>query len=1315
MVVTDGLAETVSLPNPSGGGGSSNSNPTSRLLMGGRVWDISCPFSDASSFPPFLEDWDNDGEDLPAAVAAPLLYERLFWASATPSDAELNIGIVPPYLPSYEVASRKKKSKRESLGGRRNSTSEAIVPVNSMFSSAIELFTNIIRGTATTDVSSNYFADASSSSRQSNNLGKQWTNPNYKLVKRPSAVFYSATATSNRNRLAMESYRGGVSRSVQSTTGRKSLSSSSTPSARGPKASSAANGPTKPSNRTITLRSGIPSWSTNPAVAPLRDLAVHHLDSSHDAPPRRLLALNRGGVHVFERESVLQKLGSVLRRRRRQNDDGDELRAFFDAYGYREGCVMALTLAVSTSGNSLLAKRAVRAALAHASRPKLLALTDHRGRSNGSVNGTHHQHQGSVSTPTAARTSTPNSSNREKMMFSPGNSVFSSSSSSIHSSTVSLHGQEYEFVPSCIHDGLVTLTSRLLRPVWFKPAVVVTPSRVRTVRRPARVELLLDEATLDRVRRPLLSLQRLLRDVFDPAVSVVPGVLADGDVDMMDVETLDPSRWRQHQPRTDRRPTVAQVEVRARLLEERSLHNLYRLVSRTVQSLSLLNLLSRAHRSPSLPEVEWGLLHGLTFERLVTSPAAQERVRSLLSSLVSSAPNDDTSFNSSGHDAEADRTASALESQAYLYFSAGDRLTFQGFRAVRSAHASPEGSARRIEFGNRAALLLRKAARHWKSPNLVCGRTGFQNDDDGSLPASSSSPVLKASNALMSIDHVGGVVDVCLVCASNFGGSVKGTSAENDPAESPLRMDTTSGALPWETGLYHDGSSGSKAVSAPPSSSRTVSPNVATPTRQSQQSPQSIVLSGVDVTAADARVSCYAILTHHLGQLHRSESEQRRGLVDVMMSVSTNSEDELFHNALYSYLLKENHVETLLRVQSRRLEKWLKEERKDLHLLWRYYVIHARHRTAAEVMYQRATTTAAVSIDERVECLARAVNSLKAAANDESRSDRQVTDDSTTEALRTAEELLEVASLQKRVLSAVSDRRADVNVDDLTNRLLTVSDLYNDYTAPLSLYELCLSIIKSCNSNEPTAIQTLWRSVLSRDVCSRTNDARTQTVLRRLRAGTPLADAEDGDEGGTFESGEWIPKVKGAVVIIGKDLYDGEGGNNCAFPLNFIVYELEELYEAYELVSGSAKGQEAAHNSNPDPWPIRCFEEIGVPYSSILEAYTERLSTAMQYGCDPSKRIRCLSSISDVLVRWVATATNRGVGRTGSSLDLPSPFVGNDGNDSANQLASALSSGLSSQIDMWKGSLESLVGDHLGKTERVLARFSDVESALDMF
>ena len=83
----------------------------------------------------------------------------------------------------------------------------------------------------------------------------------------------------------------------------------------------------------------------------------------------------------------------------------------------------------------------------------------------------------------------------------------------------------------------------------------------------------------------------------------------------------------QHNTRKD-------LDAKARLTEERNIHFLYRLVSRTVQLLTLMSHLRRAQATSDLPEVEWGLIHGLTYCHLVTTRSGQDRIETLLTSLV---------------------------------------------------------------------------------------------------------------------------------------------------------------------------------------------------------------------------------------------------------------------------------------------------------------------------------------------------------------------------------------------------------------------------------------------------------------------------------------------------------------------------------------------------------------------------------------------------------------------------------------------------------------------------------------------------------
>ena len=111
---------------------------------------------------------------------------------------------------------------------------------------------------------------------------------------------------------------------------------------------------------------------------------------------------------------------------------------FFISYGFAEGCAMCLSLAVgcgpaggSGGYNEELRNRARRAALSRGRVPKLLMKeapqTDAAGARDMSTSDTN-------------------------TLIPPG----------------------YEFHPSSLCDGLTALVSRLLRPVWFKPAVVVT-------------------------------------------------------------------------------------------------------------------------------------------------------------------------------------------------------------------------------------------------------------------------------------------------------------------------------------------------------------------------------------------------------------------------------------------------------------------------------------------------------------------------------------------------------------------------------------------------------------------------------------------------------------------------------------------------------------------------------------------------------------------------------------------------------------------------------------------------------------------------
>jgi len=334
--------------------------------------------------------------------------------------------------------------------------------------------------------------------------------------------------------------------------------------------------------------SALPAATLNPAPAPLSEMAMQHLaiNSKNDG----ILALNSGGIHYFTQSSPINKLQVLLASSNASNIGRDEkVKLFFKSYGYSESCAMCLSIAVSAESNNIVARKAVQAALSYALKPVLV-------RSLQATNGV------------------------------------STSSEIIGMQSNQLAGFEgYTFTPSCLCNGLVSFVSRLLRPVWCKPAVVVTEGRTIPPRRkggiaeqlPARVELLLDQRTLEEVRRPLAALQNLMKEVFGPAVKNIPGSHA-GDSEMMDMTAgqgrsssnlISQSLQYQNQTRfqndsRDRQPTEKELSTAACQAEERNIHAIYRLVSRSVQLLTLIDHLYRAHFTSSLPDVEFGLIHG---------------------------------------------------------------------------------------------------------------------------------------------------------------------------------------------------------------------------------------------------------------------------------------------------------------------------------------------------------------------------------------------------------------------------------------------------------------------------------------------------------------------------------------------------------------------------------------------------------------------------------------------------------------------------------------------------------------------------------
>mmetsp|Transcript_19161 Transcript_19161/g.29193 ORF Transcript_19161/g.29193 Transcript_19161/m.29193 type:complete len:1376 (+) Transcript_19161:217-4344(+) len=632
-----------------------------------------------------------------------------------------------------------------------------------------------------------------------------------------------------------------------------------------------------PRSRKSNKSARLSPWLQRPAVIPLSDISLSHL-----FPCTTTIVASLGGLHFFRSGTILQSLSEVLMAAGPHLDSDAGVIAFYNNYGAKQFCTMCLTLGLGcgpAKGNSSMSeelkRRAKAAAFKLGGRPK---VTKKEGFEN--------ELNEAIVVENADEPLIPNS---------------------------------YEFSQSFLSAGLTSILSRLLRPIWFKPAVVVTEGPKENF--PAKVELLLDEATLADVRSPLFALKMLMKDKFQKAVEAVPGV-RNLDSSQMEIDGTNVLTQSMQFRGTLRLHNTASgslsqedAEVTAHLVEERNIHSMFRLLSRVIQLLDLLSLLRRAQVMSDLPEVEWGSLHGLTISQLVQSRGGQERVDSLLNSLVSSSSS--PSYTNVIPTADSDAIAKSLATECYLYFSPGSRYAYLGFRAAKEALRCLDDSARRSACIKHSVEKFLTAASYWTNAQLITGRLMHSGEietytEKAHVALRYDSPLARAASILLKLEEYVAIVDICSITASNFNGKHNSTAL----------TDSATVFYPWENMLYHN---------RKPS---IVSSNEDSNHGRNGMSSNSIVV-GTSVTPQDAVLTCNAIILYNvLIVLNGPSSEQSK---KMMVSACAASSDKDFLRAFFQNLIDTKHQSILLKIDSPELERWLKNN-KDHELMWQYYV-----------------------------------------------------------------------------------------------------------------------------------------------------------------------------------------------------------------------------------------------------------------------------------------------------------------------------------------------------------------------------------------
>ncbi|KAJ1982311.1 hypothetical protein H4R35_000334, partial [Dimargaris xerosporica] len=315
--------------------------------------------------------------------------------------------------------------------------------------------------------------------------------------------------------------------------------------------------------------------------------------------------------------------------------------------------------------------------------------------------------------------------------------------------------------------------------------------------------------------------------------------------------------------------------------------------------------------------------------------------------------------------------------------------------------------------------------------------------------------------------------------------------------------------------------------------------------------------------------------------------------------------DPLFFYCLYDWYLVRGATQDLLDMHTPHLEAFLVKAPASVEkcdLLWKYYARINDQVSAAKVLNNLAETDQyAIPLETRLEYLSLAVGNARSSFNGHQRQQG-------FSLLQDLTERLEVAQIQLQIYQRLAVRANEEGLaaalQSLNNGLLTVSDLFNDFAQPFSLYDVMLLIFKVSNHHDPDSVESVWTYLIQ--------DAQTKVLERRA------ADAVDSTADTGNESSRILDAIGNQVRQLGELLYPSD----IAFPLRLLAPLLETI--AYERADVASVG-----------WGVELLHQVGVPYSVLFE-HLHRLTEVRPAPWKQTSGLTFLvSDIAFLLNRWL--------------------------------------------------------------------------------
>lgn len=198
---------------------------------------------------------------------------------------------------------------------------------------------------------------------------------------------------------------------------------------------------------------------------------------------------------------------------------------------------------------------------------------------------------------------------------------------------------------------------------------------------------------------------------------------------------------------------------------------------------------------------------------------------------------------------------------------------------------------------------------------------------------------------------------------------------------------------------------------------------------------------------------------------------------DVTYETCFASQDKSFHYEFYQWFINQGVSERLLDINTPFILSFLEEKSEnDLalsDLLWLYHAKRENYFAAANILYALSISEFKLTLNQRLEYLSRANGFCNCVCPPNLRQKM-------IELSSIIQELFDVANIQLDVLSAIkSDKRIseenrELAIESLNNKIISISDLFNNYTDPLGYYDLCLLVFKVSDYKNTDDILKRW-------------------------------------------------------------------------------------------------------------------------------------------------------------------------------------------------------------------------------------------------